>query len=221
MTEPTVVLLAGASGSGKSRIARLAGCPQLALDDFYHDHDHPGLPRTFGSEQSDGIVDWDEPATWDAAGAMTAIIELCQTGSTDIPIYDISASRRVGSHRLGLGTSRTFVAEGLFAPELVVRCQQAGVPFEAVFIDRPRTQTMIFRFVRDVRERRKPLLVLIRRGLALWRTEPVVRSHALAQGCRPVSFAEALDLARGKAAGGKTVDGKSMGSGSRRSKPGR
>ena len=63
---------------------------------------------------------------------------------------------------------------------------------DALYLDRPRTLTMVLRFVRDVREHRKPLGVLIRRGLALWRAEPAVRAHALAAGCRPVSLREAL-----------------------------
>ena len=43
-----VILLAGPSGSGKSRLAAMAGCPRLNLDDFYFDADHPGLPHTLG-----------------------------------------------------------------------------------------------------------------------------------------------------------------------------
>ena len=50
-----LVLIAGASGSGKSRLAHAAGCPSLRLDDFYHDADHPDLPRT-----EFGIADWDD-----------------------------------------------------------------------------------------------------------------------------------------------------------------
>jgi uridine kinase len=181
-----VVLLAGPSGSGKSRVARLSGCPQLALDDFYHDADYPGLPRTLG------IVDWDDVASWDADAAMRAIVDLAALGVTEVPTYDISRSRRTGAVRLDLAGAACFVAEGLFAPEIVGRCRDAGVLADALYLDRPRTLTMVLRFVRDVREHRKPLGVLIRRGLALWRAEPAVRAHALAAGCRPVSLREAL-----------------------------
>ncbi|GAA3627749.1 ATP-binding protein [Microlunatus ginsengisoli] len=183
-----VVLLAGPSGSGKSRVARLSGCPQLALDDFYYDGDHPGLPHALG------IVDWDDPGSWDADAAMAAIVALCESGRAEVPTYDISTSRRTGSRRLELDGAPCFVAEGLFAPDVVARCRAAGVLGEALYLDRPRTLTLLLRFVRDVREHRKPLGVLIRRGLALWRAEPQVRADALAAGCRPVSLREALRI---------------------------
>lgn len=181
-----VILLAGPSGSGKSRVARLSGCPQLVLDDFYRDLDHPGLPRTLG------IVDWDDIASWDTEAAMRAIVALCTHGETSVPTYDISTSRRVGRRLLDLEGSGCLVAEGLFAADLVGPCRAAGVLGDALYLDRPRLLTMLLRFVRDVREHRKPIGVLIRRGLALYRAEPGVRRAALARGCRPVSLQEAL-----------------------------
>lgn len=183
-----VVLLAGPSGSGKSRAARLAGRPRLALDDFYRDHDHPGLPHTLG------IVDWDDPATWDADAALAAIAALCGDGRAEVPSYDIATSRRTGSVVLELAGSRSFVAEGLFAPELVARCRAAGLLRDALYLDRPRIASLVLRFVRDLAEHRKPVGVLVRRGLALWRAEPRIRARALALGCRPVSFENALAI---------------------------
>lgn len=181
-----MILLAGASGSGKSRVAELSGCPQVALDDFYLDHDHPGLPRTLG------IVDWDDSASWDAAEALAAVLAPCTAGEVDVPVYDIARSRRTGTRRLGLGGSRCLVAEGLFAADLVASCRTAGVLADALYLDRPRALTLLLRFVRDVREQRKPIGLLIRRGLALFRAEPAGRDRALALGCRPVSLRETL-----------------------------
>ena len=40
------------------------------------------------------------------------------------------------------------------------------------------------RLTRDLREHRKPPLVLVRRGLALLRDQQRVVSHAVRQGCR-------------------------------------
>lgn len=188
----TVVLLAGPSGSGKSRLAATVGCPRLNLDDFYRDGDAPDLPHTLG------IVDWDDAATWDAAAAVATIERLCATGAADVPIYDIATSRRTGSRRLDLGPTAVFIAEGLFAPEIVPACRAAGVPVEALYLDRARTQNLVFRFLRDVSEHRKPIRVLIRRGLALWRAEPAIRRHALARGCRPVSLAAAIATVRSR-----------------------
>jgi uridine kinase len=181
-----VVLLAGPSGSGKSRVARLARRPELALDDFYRDLDHPGLPI------ARGLVDWDDAASWDADAAFAVVEELCRTGRADVPRYDIATSRRVGTVHLALDGAECFVAEGLFAPDLVPRCADAGLPFDALYLSRPRTLSLLLRFVRDVREHRKPIPILIRRGLALWRSEPRLRTYALTRGCRPVTLRKAL-----------------------------
>jgi uridine kinase len=191
----TVILLAGASGSGKSRLAAATGCPRLNLDDFYHDGDHPDLPHTLG------IVDWDDPRSWDAQGAVAAVVTLCRTGAADVPVYDISHNRRTGHHLVDLHRSPVLVAEGVFAPEVVGPLRAAGVPMDALYLDRSRTATLLRRFLRDVAERRKPLPVLVRRGLALWRAEPRIRAHALALGCRPVTMAEAVAAVRSPGSG--------------------
>jgi uridine kinase len=186
----TLILLAGASGSGKSRLAALAGCPRLNLDDFYHDGDHPAMPHTLG------IVDWDHPDSWDAASAVAAVVALCRTGSADVPVYDIAQNRRTGRHRIELDGAAVFIAEGVFAPEIVSRCREAGVPMDALYLDRSRTATLVRRFLRDVAEHRKPVPVLLRRGWALWQEEPRSRARALALGCRPVSMTAALEVVR-------------------------
>ncbi len=178
----TVVLLAGASGSGKSRLAAAAGCPRLNLDDFYHDGDHPDLPHALG------IVDWDDPRSWNQEAAVAALVSLSRTGAADVPVYDISLNRRCDHRLLDLGPSPAVVAEGVFAPEVVAALRSAGVPLEALYLDRSRTATSLRRFLRDVLERRKPVGVLLRRGVALWRAEPAIRAQALRLGCRPVSM---------------------------------
>lgn len=189
----TAVLLAGPSGSGKSRLAAVTGCPRLNLDDFYHDADHPGLPRALG------IVDWDHPASWDGDAALAALVQLCRTGSAVVPVYDIARSRRTGEHRLDLGGSPVLLAEGVFAPEMVAPLRAAGVPLDALYLDRSRTANLVRRFLRDVAEHRKPLGVLVRRGWALWRREREDRAQALAAGCRPVSMAAAVARLRAPA----------------------
>lgn len=207
-----LVLLAGASGSGKSRLTRIAGTesgrpvPTISLDDFYHDHDHPGLPRMAGAgdgsadaagastAETDGVVDWDHLDSWNSAAALEALGELCRTGTAEVPTYSIAESRRTGSHLIDAGSASTIVAEGIFAPQMYVLCRDAGLDVTAVWLDRPRTLSAILRFVRDVREARKPVPVLLRRGLALWRAEPGVRAAALAAGCIPLSFRATLAL---------------------------
>jgi len=194
-----LVLLAGPSGSGKSRLVSAVGCPRVNLDDFYRDEDDPANPRTTTTVGAgeEPAVDWDDVGSWDAGAAVAALVDLCTTGRAEVPVYDISASRRTGTRTVDLGGASTFVAEGLFAPEVVPGCRAAGIDMDALYLDRPRVQTLLFRFVRDVSEHRKPLPVLLRRGVALFRAEPALRRNALTSGCRPVGMAEALRVVRG------------------------
>ena len=169
-------------------MARLAGCPTLNLDDFYYDADHPGLPA------SHGRIDWDDPATWDAAAAAAAIETLLRTGAAEVPRYDISRSAAVGTHTITVGDLNCFIAEGIFAVEAAEQCASAGITVERLYLDRPRVLVTILRFVRDVREQRKSLPVLIRRGVALFRSQPELRARAVAAGFRPVGLKQAVDI---------------------------
>ncbi len=81
-----VILLAGPSGAGKTRLARRSALPVMALDDFYKNGSDPTLPR-----RDTGLVDWDDPAAWDLDAALQSLHELCTTGTTRAPVYDISA----------------------------------------------------------------------------------------------------------------------------------
>ncbi|HEY0237387.1 MAG TPA: hypothetical protein VGC37_01965 [Friedmanniella sp.] len=196
---PNLVLLAGPSGSGKSRLVATLASPRVNLDDFYRDEDDPANPRTSATVGADEApaVDWDDVRSWDADAALAALVSLCRTGSAEVPVYDIATSRRTGTRTVTLGDAATFVAEGLFAPDLVPACRAAGLEMDAIYLDRPRVQNLLFRFVRDISEHRKPLPVLVRRGLALFRVEPTLRAHALACGCRPVRMTEAFRVVRG------------------------
>lgn len=195
-----VIVLAGPSGAGKSRLAeRLGhqfGWPTLRLDDFYRDGDEPGLPRIAERDPSrrlvprllrtgnGGLVDWDDPGTWHCEDAVAALLELCRSGATDVPDYSISESRRAGAQRLDLGGARVFCAEGIFAPEVVAACREAGVLEAAYCITQHRAVTFWRRLTRDLREHRKPPLVLVRRGMALARAQRDVVRRAVEVGCR-------------------------------------
>ena len=76
-----VIVLAGPSGAGKSRLAERLGLPVLRLDDFYRDLDAPGLPLVTEGANA-GMVDWDDPRSWDHDAAVAALEELCRTGRT-------------------------------------------------------------------------------------------------------------------------------------------
>jgi uridine kinase len=182
-----VIVLAGPSGSGKSRLAgRLAkayGWPTLHLDDFYRDGDEPGLPLIAEGANA-GLTDWDHPGSWSHEDAFAALRELCTTGATEVPAYSISGSRRTGSQRLDLAGARRFCAEGIFATEIVEECRRAGILAEAYCITQHPVVTFWRRLTRDLREHRKPPLVLVRRGLALARAQRQIVRRATAVGCR-------------------------------------
>jgi uridine kinase len=195
-----VIVLAGPSGAGKSRLAarlhRAFGWPTLNLDDFYRDADAPDLPR-IATGANAGLIDWDDPATWDHEAAVAALLELCRTGTADIPVYSISESRRIGSQHLDLQGATTFCAEGIFAAEVVEECRTAGVLQAAYCITQHPLLTFWRRLTRDLREHRKPPLVLVRRGIALVRGQRQVVRRATEVGCRVATgdqaFAELRD----------------------------
>lgn len=187
------VLLAGPSGSGKTSLTRRVGLPVLALDDFYRDGDDartdPPMPRRFS------IVDWDDPASWDAEAATATVVQLCRDGVADVPVYDIPTSRRTGSSRLDLAGAPVFVAEGIFAAELVPRIRSLPegdqLLADALCLTLHPAVTFGRRLLRDLAEMRKPPLTLVRRGVGLARGERALVEHWTALGCRPCSIPEA------------------------------
>ncbi|MFF9912066.1 uridine kinase [Streptomyces sp. NPDC013457] len=192
-----VVLLAGPSGSGKSSLAAVAGLPVLRLDDFYKEGDDPTLPLVAGSAD----IDWDSPYSWDADAAVAAIVELCRTGRTDIPVYDLATSSRVDRDALDIGRTPLFVAEGIFAAEIVERCQDLGVLADALCLRGRPSTTFRRRLLRDLREGRKSVPFLLRRGWRLMRSERSIVARQTALGAHPCAKQEALGRLAAAAAG--------------------
>ncbi|GAA3074027.1 uridine kinase [Streptomyces roseofulvus] len=192
-----VVLLAGPSGSGKSSLAATAGLPVLRLDDFYKEGDDPSLPLVDGSTD----VDWDSPRSWDADAAVAAIVELCRTGRTDVPVYSIATSSRTGTDRLDIERTPLFIAEGIFAAEIVERCRELDVLADALCLRGRPSTTFRRRLLRDLREGRKSVPVLIRRGWRLMRAERAIVARQTALGAHPCAKPEALGRLAAAAAG--------------------
>ncbi|MFG2816681.1 uridine kinase family protein [Streptomyces sp. NPDC004673] len=192
-----VVLLSGPSGSGKSLVAALSGLPVLRLDDFYKEGDDPTLPLVDGSSD----IDWDHPLSWDADVALAAIARLCASGSTPVPVYDISLSARTGEDTLSIGRTPLFIAEGIFAAEIVARCRELGVLADALCLTRGPVTTFRRRFLRDLKEGRKSVPFLLRRGWRLLRTERSIVSRQVSLGAHPCGRDEALSRMAAAAAG--------------------
>ncbi|MEV6208291.1 ATP-binding protein [Kitasatospora sp. NPDC051914] len=181
-----VVLLSGPSGSGKSSLAERAGLPVLQLDDFYKDGDDPTLPQL-----PDGGTDWDSPLSWHADQAMAAIRALAEDGRADVPVYSIPANGRTGSRPLSLDGAPAFVAEGIFAAELVGRCEAEGLLGAAICLRNRATTTAWRRFRRDVREGRKSVPYLLRRGWRLMRAERGIVARQVGLGAHACAGPEA------------------------------
>lgn len=182
-----VVLLTGPSGSGKSRLAARTGLPVLRLDDFYKEAGDPTLPRLPG-----GTTDWDAPGSWDAAEALAAVRALCGRGRTTVPVYDISASARTGEEVLDLGGAPLFLAEGIFAADIAAGCAELGLLADAICLrGRPLT-TFRRRLLRDVREGRKSVPFLVRRGWGLMRSEGAIVERHRTLGAYPCARDEAM-----------------------------
>ncbi|XIE79927.1 ATP-binding protein [Streptomyces sp. SBR177] len=192
-----VVLLAGPSGSGKSSLAARTGLPVLRLDDFYKEGDDPSLPLV--GESSD--IDWDSPLSWDADAAVAAIVRLCRTGRTDVPVYDIATSSRVDHEVLDIERVPLFVAEGIFAAEIVERCRELGVLADALCLRGRPSTTFRRRLLRDLREGRKSVPFLLRRGWRLMRAERSIVARQTALGAHPCAKDEALGRLAAAAAG--------------------
>nr|WP_202447535.1 ATP-binding protein [Streptomyces sp. SID5468] len=180
-------MLTGPSGSGKSSLAARTGLPVLALDDFYKPAGDPTLPQLPG-----GGPDWDSPASWDARAALDAIEALARGAAVRVPVYDIAASAVTGHRAFGPVAAPAFVAEGIFAAELVGRCRELGLLGEALCLRGRPAVTAWRRFRRDLREGRKSVPYLVRRGWRLMRAEGPIVARQTALGARACDGAQAL-----------------------------
>ncbi len=194
-TDGRVVVLAGPSGAGKSRLAHRLhtayGWPVVRLDDFYRDAGDPDLPIVdLGGGHR--LPDWDDPRSWRAEAALQALAELVTAGQTAVPSYDIGLSRATGTSVVTARPGDLVVAEGIFGAEIVPALATRGLLAAAFCVSQGRWRTFVRRLARDLRERRKPPRVLLRRGWELARREPaiVARAASLGAPCRHPRTAE-------------------------------
>lgn len=179
-----LILLGGASGSGKSYLAHRFGRPHIELDNFYRElSEH--TPASPLPQTPYGEVDWDHPGTWNCDKAVDGVIELLETGTTQVPNYSISTSSYDGTRPVELNGG-PLIAEGIFVSEVLAPLRTLGVSVQAYYVDASPTLTALRRFVRDLKERRKPIGFLIKRGYALFRADKQVRATHLDAGFVPM-----------------------------------
>ncbi|WP_223268405.1 hypothetical protein [Streptosporangium nondiastaticum] len=192
-----VILLTGPSGSGKSSLAARTGLPVLNLDDFYKEGTDPTLPLL-----ADGSgTDWDSPLSWHADAAVAAIEQLCRTSRTDVPLYSISSSSITGTSVLDIGRTPLFIAEGIFAADIIDRCRELGVLADALCLRGRPSTTFRRRLARDLREGRKSVPYLVRRGLRLMRAERGIVARQTALGAYACGKETAMGRIAAAAAG--------------------
>ena len=203
-----VLVLAGPSGAGKSRLARRLhathGWPLMQLDDFYREAGDPALPMS-----PLGLPDWDDARSWHLDAAVEALDQLCRTGRTDVPLYDISSSSITGHHVVTTDGHPVVVAEGIFAARTIPALRERDLLADAWCIRNRPWLTFGRRLVRDLVERRKSPLTLWRRGHVLRRAEPGIVAAQQALGAEPMTAAEAERRVAGLvgAPGAPTLDG--------------
>ena len=179
-----LILLGGASGSGKSYLAHRFGRPHLELDNFYRElSEH--TPASPLPQTPYGEIDWDHPGTWNCDKAVDGVIELLESGQTHVPNYSISTSRYDGTHIVELHDG-PLIAEGIFVSEVLAPMRTLGLSVQAYYIEVSPYFTALRRFIRDVKERRKPIIFLLKRGYALLRADQQIRYHYLEAGFVPM-----------------------------------
>jgi uridine kinase len=115
---------------------------------------------------------------------------LCATGTAEVPVYELAKDGRTGWQTLTV-EGGLFVAEGIFAQYVVGPMRSEGHLAAAYCITQRPVVTFWRRLLRDLEERRKPPLVLVRRGLALMRGQRAVVAECVARGCTVATGHEA------------------------------
>src|SRR5699024_3209326 len=105
-------------------------------------------------------------------------------------------SRRTGTARLEIGDAPVLIAEGIFAAELIAPIAAAGLLADAIVLDRPVPVVFVLRLLRDLREHRKSVPILLQRGTALARQQRRDMARWKRAGLRPYGLRAAVQRLR-------------------------
>ena len=186
-----VIVLAGPSGAGKSRLAERHRAPGAAPRRLLQ-----GRRRPDAAEDHRGPERRASPTgtTRRPGCSTTRSTPWSRSVATARPTCRSTRSRRTAGAAGRCSTwpgSPYFLAEGIFAQEVVPPLAERGLLAAAYCVTQHPVVTFWRRLTRDLREHRKPPLVLVRRGLALLRDQRRVVAHAEALGCRVATPEEA------------------------------
>jgi uridine kinase len=149
-TAGTCILVAGASGAGKTTIATLLAarleCGSLELDRFYRDRADVPTVDIRGEPQPQ----WDCPEAIDISLALAfvrAIIIECQS-TIIVPRYSFETDARAGMESLHVPSNEHLIVEGALAHMLRPGCTLFDIPAMTVYVHAGRAER-----VRRIRER--------------------------------------------------------------------
>lgn len=74
----------------------------------------------------------DDLRSWNGEAALAALRTLVDTGSCELPIYDLPTSRAVGTTTLTAGPGDLILTEGIFAAELIAPAGRRPAPLRLV-----------------------------------------------------------------------------------------
>jgi uridine kinase len=177
-----VIVIAGASGTGKTTIAEQSSLPVLSLDAFYRSATEAGMPRWFGD------VDWEDPATFDVEAAATATRSLILSGRARFRTHDLITEVSQEDERLVVARGHCLVVEGVMATEVVTMLRSELHNLELVFfvLRRGRLTNFVGRIRRDVTDRRRRWHRAVLRSFRVLSVENRLQQRAVALGAEVV-----------------------------------
>jgi uridine kinase len=142
-----IIAVCGGSGSGKSTLARkFVGPAIIATDSFYKSLEKLDL-------NPDGTYDFDHPNAVDLEQCAEAALKLADGEDTEIPVYDMRTSRRMGTQLVPAPKNGIVIVEGIFA----FHSPLDEISSLKIFIDTPVDQRMARRIRRDVERGRNTI----------------------------------------------------------------